>query len=201
MADLLNQESKKDRLAILAATLLLIIFSIYFIVKDNSIQTNELAEIKISLSSKPQYFEYKAKTPAHIILKSKEHKKPFWISNFEYKTINLDSFQLNINKNDILKVKINKEDLSNLNSESVINNIIYIYGISKNNIEYINLPKTKEFKDEDSKITYFSLILGFLMIPYIFLKKNVELRFEFMILTYIFLSVIVYSFLKTQNIF
>lgn len=201
MADLLNQESKKDRLAILAASLLLIIFSIYFIVKDNSIQTNELAEIKISLSSKPQYFEYKAKTPAHIILKSKEHKKPFWISNFEYKTINLDSFQLNINKNDILKVKINKEDLSNLNSESVINNIIYIYGISKNNIEYINLPKTKEFKDEDSKIAYFSLILGFLMIPYIFLKKNVELRFEFMILTYIFLSVIVYSFLKTQNIF
>lgn len=201
MADLLNQESKKDRLAILVASLLLIIFSIYFIVKDNSIQTNELAEIKISLSSQPQYFEYKAKTPAHIILKSKEHKKPFWISNFEYKTINLDSFQLNINKNDILKVKINKEDLSNLNSESLINNIIYIYSVSKKNIEYVNLTKTKELKDEDSKILYFLLILGFLMIPYIFLKKNVELRFEFMILSYIFLSIIAYSFLKMQNIF
>ena len=175
MADLLNQESKKDRLAILIASFLLIVFSIYFIIKDN-IQTNELAEIKISLNSQPQYFEYKAKTPAHIILQSKEYKKPFWISNFEYKTINLDSFQLNINKNDILKVKINKEDLSNLNNESLINNVIYIYGISKNNIEYINLTKTKGLKDEDSKIAYFSLILGFLMIPYIFLKKNVELR-------------------------
>jgi|LakMenE18May11ns_1017448.scaffolds.fasta_scaffold9244946_1 hypothetical protein len=201
MADLLNQESKKDRLAILIASFLLIVFSIYFIIKDNTIQTNELAEIKISLNSQPQYFEYKAKIPAHIILQSKEYKKPFWISNFEYKTINLDSFQLNINKNDILKVKINKEDLSNLNNESLINNILYIYGISKNNIEYINLTKTKGLKDEDSKIAYFSLILGFLMIPYIFLKKNVELRFEFMILTYIFLSVIAYSFLKTQNIF
>ncbi|TXI65596.1 MAG: hypothetical protein E6Q46_06100 [Flavobacterium sp.] len=201
MADLLNQESEKDRLAILIASFLLIVFSIYFIIKDNTIQTNELTEIEISLNSQPQYFEYKAKTPAHIILQSKEYKKPFWISNFEYKTINLDSFQLNINKNDILKVKINKEDLSNLNNESLINNLIYIYGISKNNIEYINLTKTKGLKDEDSKIAYFSLILGFLMIPYIFLKKNVELRFEFMILTYIFLSVIAYSFLKTQNIF
>lgn len=201
MADLLNQESKNDRLAILIASFLLIVFSIYFLKKDNTIQTNELSEIKISLNAQPQYFEYKNKTPAHITLQSKEYKRPFWISNFEYKTISLDSFQLNINKNDILKVKINKEDLSNLNSEKHFNNTIYIYGIAKDNIEYVNLTKTKELKDLDSKICYFFLILGFLMIPYIFLKKNVELRFEFMIFTYIFLSVIVYSFLKMQNIF
>ena len=127
-------------------------------------------------------------------------KKDFHISNFEYKTIDLELFKKSINKNDRIQIKIDSSDKYKLNRETIVNNFTYVYGLAKNNSQFIDLEKTKKLKDEDTKIAFFFLGLGLIILPYAFIKRNVELRFEMMILTYIFLSVIIYSILKVNKL-
>lgn len=200
MPDSFNQELKKDRIGIFIISISIIILSIFFLKKDNSINESNLTELQLTLKESPKFIERQGKTPAHIIITSKEYKKDFHISNFEYKTIDLELFKKSINKNDSIRIKIDNSDKYKLNRETIVNNFTYVYGLEKNNSQFIDLEKTKKLKDEDTKIAFFILGLGLIMLPYAFIRRNVELRFEMMILTYIFLSAIIYSILKANKL-
>jgi len=163
-----------ERAFTIAVSLAIIFFFLYIALRDNSLPQNELSTINVTLKDAPKYDEYTIKSTTYrdIVLTTKEYKCDFKIKAMTYKATDHIAFKANILAGDKVELKVKKTELDHLNETTFWKKHNDVYGLIKNGNDYVDINLRTELIDKDSKMYYFFVILGLVMLPYGFLKSK-----------------------------
>lgn len=172
----------------------IVIICISFVVffYDRSISHNQLVEISGTLVDKPilkhhklggiDYYDY------DIILD--EYQCKFRISDWEYRSLNLNSIEDHIKPTDTISLYILAEDKR---KTQYCLEKVKTYGISFNKIKMYNLEFRNRHYKEDSRHSLFFVGVGFIICLYALVKNiyfthSVAIAYGFLYFLFIFLS-------------
>jgi hypothetical protein len=152
--------------------LFIMILPLFFIFKSYDITKNELKNIDVTVSQKPEFIRDKVKTTTYeyYIIRTLDFKKDFRINGLTYDSTNPDLLK-DIKSNDKVTLKILKSDFKELNDETYWNNYNNIYDLIKNEKSYINLELRSELKSKDMRWLFPISLIGLIMLIYSFIKK------------------------------
>jgi hypothetical protein len=164
--------SKGTRFFITVFSSAFILLFLYEATRDNAIANEELSTVSVTLKDTPQYDEYtiKSSTYRDIILTTEEYHKVFKIVEMTYAATDHNALKSGLFPGDQVVLKVRKSELDNLQESTFWDRYTEVYGLTKNGYDYIDLDKRTALKDEDSKWSYFFVLLGLVMLPYGFIK-------------------------------
>ncbi len=189
MKDNKNEEvTKGERIFVLISALLMICFSSYLLFRDNSVPESELKTIQVTLKVSPRYYQYKIKSTTYngIILTTNEYRPLFKITSMTFKATNHTIFKSDIYKGDTLHLQVKKSELSQLDDLESID----VYGLQKNRTSYIDTISRTKLANEDTKYSYFFVVMGLVRLPYGFIKTKPLLSIDKAIMITIVLELI-----------
>jgi hypothetical protein len=171
---------KRERIIIITISTIFIFLFLYLALRDNSLPDNELSTINVTLKDTPKYDEYKIKSTTYrdIILTTKEFQREFIITGMTFKATDHNGLKTNIKNGDKVEIKVRKSGLNNLNENSYWNNYNDVYGLRKDNINYVDIELRTKLTDNDSNWSYFFVLLGLVMLPYGFIKNRPLISLE-----------------------
>ncbi len=193
--------TNKERFIIIGISLLFIVLSLYSVIKNNFFQNNELATVTVTLKAKPLYDEFRIKSTTYkeIVLKTNEYKREFRIQGMTFEATNFSKLMSTVHAGDKVEIEVLKRDSDNLNNNSYWNNYNVVYGLTKDNVFYIDTEQNKELNAKDSVWALGLTLLGFIILPYGFMKKKPVIGLDKAITLTAIFGLIVYFLIKMIN--
>jgi hypothetical protein len=165
----------KDIRVISGLVFLSFLTAYYLFNNPDTINKEVTTEIKVILSSKPEYDD-NPETVNHIFFKGNGYDKEFRIYNFVNFLIFENDF-LDLNINDSLKITVNKGNLID-KRKKIFNNYIEVYGIKRLNGEIIFDINDYNYTEKNSWKGLFTFGLIFLGILFLIIIYKVILRIK-----------------------
>ena len=178
---------KAEKLCYIILSLIFIITFSYLAFRNDNIHYSDLKSIPVTLLDTPKYIQYKVKhsTYNEIILTTKEYQKKFVISSFAFKATNHTYFKTSLFPSD--KIEFLIKEKTKPEEESISSKHTEVYGVLKNNYNYINLDKTNNLTNNDKKWYYVFILCGLVIMPYGFIKRKPKIEME----TALFITVLI----------
>ncbi len=165
----IDWSEKRLGYVIVTITLFLIGVYLYFNVQrsESDIKPTELEQIdSLIISVKPSFQETKGKGSSQWIeFECEGYEKRFKIGYFDYDCVNDNEIINDLNVGDLISVKLLKEDILNVRTETFNSKANTIHSLIFNNKEYLNLDCRNKAAKDDNKFGY---LLCFIMTPLAF---------------------------------
>lgn len=170
----LKVPTKKDNNTALLISIPIIAIFLYLGFSNNTISSNDLQLIRVTLSDTPRYHIYKIKSTTYreIHFTTLEYKNPFAITSFTFNASNHDFIKSNLSQGDTIHFSISKSDLADLNSFQYASRDIEVFGLTKMGTSMINLELRNRLARNDSKWAFFFVVFGIVILPYGFIRKK-----------------------------
>ena len=192
-----NNDFLSNKYKYLVGCIICFFLGYYGNTRDWEIDENQLTNIEITLKEKPEYTAGDFRNYTFI---SNEYQRKFQVINFALDVIDKEKINKEIKKGDKLIFLVKKDDARNLNNETIFNNYNRIYGIQKNDVQYINLDERNIYQKEDKTHLLILYILGFVSLIYFFIDRKIPIKYSTMMCIIGIICFILISILNYFNI-
>jgi hypothetical protein len=187
-----NKELKRPELT-LTIGIVLIFISIFLFFRKTDILIKDLIEIPGTFEKKPSFKHYEIKGANYYDydIKLKEYSAIFRISDWEYRSLDLNFINNEIKIGDSVLLFILKEDKLLTKSKM---NYIKTYGISSTKKKMFDLEIRNRHYREDSRYSIIITIIG-IMISWLTFAKNIQFYYAVLISICIFYMFYIFLFI------